>query len=145
NVFLFTDTDGDLKADKKEVLFSGIDGVQHDHGVHAFVFGPDGKIYFNFGNEGKQLKDKDGKPIKDMAGNVVANGGGPAATRNPEAGRSGPYRQGMIFRMNPDGTGLETVAWNFRNNYEVALDSFGSMWQPDNDDDGNRGTRVNYV
>jgi hypothetical protein len=30
--------------------------ADHDHGVHAFVFGPDGKLYFNMGNEGKQLK-----------------------------------------------------------------------------------------
>jgi len=58
NVYLFTDTDGDGKADKKEILFSGISGVDHDHGVHAFVFGPDGKLYFNFGNESKQLRTR---------------------------------------------------------------------------------------
>ena len=34
---------------------------------------------------------------------------------------------------------------NFRNNYEVAVDSFGTLWQSDNDDDGNRGVRINYV
>ena len=63
----------DLKADeKRDVLFSGISGTQHDHGIHAFVFGPDGKLYFNFGNAGDQLKDKDGKPIIDKAGNEVA-------------------------------------------------------------------------
>jgi putative membrane-bound dehydrogenase-like protein len=56
-VWKLTDTDGDDKADKKEILFQGIEGEQHDHGVHTFVFGPDGKLYFNFGNEGRQLKD----------------------------------------------------------------------------------------
>src|SRR5436190_13226773 len=55
NVFVLTDTDGDGKADKRELLFTGISGRDHDHGVHAFVFGPDGKLYFNMGNEGKQL------------------------------------------------------------------------------------------
>src|SRR3989440_7471692 len=55
NVFVLTDTDGDGKADKRELLFTGIGGVDHDHGVHAFVFGPDGKLYFNMGNESKQL------------------------------------------------------------------------------------------
>src|SRR5215212_7210341 len=70
NVFLFEDKDGDLKADgKPKVIFSGISGVQHDHAIHAFNFGPDGKLYFNFGNEGKQLKDPAGKPIIDAAGN----------------------------------------------------------------------------
>jgi len=132
NVFVFTDNDGDDKADKKELLFTGIGGVQHDHGMHTFTFGPDGKLYFNFGNEGKQIKDKNGNPVKDQAGNVVANNGK-------------PYRQGMVFRCNPDGSEFEVLAHNFRNNYEVAVDSYGTLWQSDNDDDGNRGVRINYV
>src|SRR5438876_8721689 len=55
NVFVLTDTDGDGKADKRELLFTGIGGKDHDHGVHACVFVPDGKLYFNMGNAGKQL------------------------------------------------------------------------------------------
>jgi len=39
----------------------------------------------------------------------------------------------------------KTLGHNFRNNYEVAVDSFGTMWQSDNDDDGNKGVRINYV
>ncbi len=132
NVFVFTDTDGDDKADKKDVLFTGISGVQHDHGIHAFTFGPDGKLYFNFGNAGQQIKDKDGKPIIDMAGNEVA-------------ARRKPYQDGMTFRCNMDGSEFETLGWNFRNNWMVTVDSFGTLWQSDNDDDGNRGVRINYV
>ena len=132
SVFILIDTDGDLKADKKEILFTGIGGTQHDHGIHAFVFGPDGKLYFNFGNAGKQIKDKNGKPIVDMAGNEVTD-------------KLKPYNQGMIFRCNMDGSEFETLAWNFRNNWEMCIDSFGSIWQSDNDDDGNRATRINYV
>ncbi len=132
NVFVLTDTNGDDKADKKEVLFTGISGFDHDHGVHAFVFGPDGKLYFNFGNAGRQLKKPDGSPVIDLAGNEVNDQGK-------------PYRQGMVFRCNLDGSEVETLGHNFRNNYEVAVDSFGTMWQSDNDDDGNRGVRINYV
>ncbi|MEZ4701411.1 MAG: c-type cytochrome [Rhodothermales bacterium] len=132
NVFVFTDEDGDDRADKKEVLFSGIKGVQHDHGVHAFTFGPDGRLYFNFGNAGEQLLDADGKPIVDASGEEVVGDGN-------------PYRQGMVFRMNPDGSDFEVVGHNFRNNYEVVVDAFGTLWQSDNDDDGNRGTRINFV
>src|SRR5205807_8394460 len=95
-------------------------------------FGPDGKLYFNFGNEGHQIRDAAGKPIVDQAGNVVAE-------------HRQPYQQGMVFRCNLDGSELETLAWNFRNNWEVAVDSFGTLWQSDNDDDGNRGVRINYV
>ncbi|MDC0311290.1 c-type cytochrome [bacterium] len=132
SVFYLIDSDGDSKADRKEVLFTGISGTQHDHGIHAFVFGPDGKLYFNFGNSGRQIKDKAGNQIIDKAGNpVIAN--------------SRPYNQGMIFRCNLDGSDFETLAWNFRNNWEVCIDSFGSLWQSDNDDDGNRATRINFV
>src|SRR5690606_13659872 len=129
-VWLLTDTDGDDKADKKEVLFQGIDGEQHDHGMHAFVFGPDGKFYFNFGNEGFQIKDAKGNIIKDVTGKEVS-------TDN--------YKQGLVFRSNPDFTEFEVLGQNFRNNYEVAVDSYGTMWQSDNDDDGNKGVRINFV
>ncbi|MDO1448577.1 c-type cytochrome [Rhodocytophaga aerolata] len=129
-VWLFTDTDGDDKADKKEVIFQGIEGEQHDHGMHAFTFGPDGKLYFNFGNSGEQLKDAQGNVIKDIDGNEIS-------PKN--------YKQGMVFRSNPDFTDLEVLGHNFRNNYEVAVDSYGTMWQSDNDDDGNKGVRINYV
>jgi putative membrane-bound dehydrogenase-like protein len=131
-VFVLTDDNGDLKADRSEVLFSGISGSQHDHGIHAFHFGPDGKFYFNFGNSGGQLKDKGGQPVTDRAGNQIDDKGK-------------PYRQGMIFRCDPDGGNVETLAWNFRNNWEVAVDSFGTLWQSDNDDDGNQSVRINYV
>lgn len=132
NVMVFRDTDGDLKADEKSLMFTGISGVQHDHGIHSFMPGPDGKLYFNFGNEGKQLLDAEGKPVVDLAGNVVND------SRQP-------YQQGMVFRCDLDGSNVETLGWNFRNNWEVVVDSFGAMWQSDNDDDGNRGTRINYV
>lgn len=132
NVFVFTDTDGDDKADKKEVLFSHVGGEQHDHAIHSFSFGPDGKLYFNFGNAGERLMDKEGNPLKDKDGKVINDKGS-------------VYRQGMVFRMNPDGSELEVLAHNFRNNYEAAVDAFGTIWQSDNDDDGNQGVRINYV
>ena len=129
-VWLLTDTDGDDKADKKEVVFEGIGGNQHDHGMHAFVFGPDGKLYFNFGNEGGQLLDGKGKPVVDKDGKPLD---------------FKTNRMGMVFRCDPDFTNAEILGNNFRNNYEVAIDSYGTMWQSDNDDDGNKGVRINYV
>lgn len=153
HIFALTDSDGDDRADKRELLFTGISGFDHDHAAHAAVFGPDGKLYFNFGNVGKQLRRPTGKlkdalplhgliskedmttfsePVTDLAGNEVND------QRNP-------YQQGMVFRCNLDGSDVETLGWNFRNNYEVAVDSFGTMWQSDNDDDGNKGVRINYV
>lgn len=131
-VFVLTDLNGDDKADKKDTLFQGIAGFQHDHAIHAFTFGPDGKLYFNFGNAGDSILDKNGQIVHDVEG-VAVNGKGK------------PYRQGMIFRCDPDGSNFEVLANNFRNNYEVAVDAFGNLWQSDNDDDGNRGVRINYI
>lgn len=124
------DDDGDDKMDRKELFFQGMSGEQHDHGVHAFSFGPDGKLYFNFGNEGNQLLDGKGRPVLDQDGDPI----GP-----------NKYRQGMVFRCDLDGGNVEVLGHNFRNNYEIAVDSYGALWQSDNDDDGNKGVRINAV
>lgn len=133
NVLVFEDTNRDDQADgPPQKLYTGIKGVDHDHGMHAFIPGPDGRLYFNFGNEGKELRNAAGEPIKDLAGNIINAQGQ-------------PYRQGMVFRSDLAGGHVDTVAWNFRNNYEIAVDSFGTLWQSDNDDDGNQGVRINFV
>ncbi|HEV3384352.1 MAG TPA: PVC-type heme-binding CxxCH protein [Gemmata sp.] len=54
-------------------------------------------------------------------------------------------RAGTVWRCDMDGTNLELIAHNFRNNYEVCSDSFGELWLSDNDDDGNQQTRICYV
>lgn len=132
HIWLFTDEDGDDIPDRKELLFSKTGQPQHDHSAHSFVFGPDGKLYWNFGNTGKAVHDAEGELVTDRAGNPVVDNGK-------------PYFGGMVFRCNLDGSELETLAHNFRNNYEIAVDAFGTLWQTDNDDDGNKATRVNYV
>jgi len=132
NVFVFTDEDGDLKPERKELLFTKTGRPQHDHSTHAFVFGPDGRLYWNFGNTGVAVHDKDGKPVTEITG-------------KPVVGNGRPYHGGMVFRCEMDGSRFEVLGHNFRNNYEVAVDSFGTLWQSDNDDDGNRGVRINYV
>src|SRR5205809_564372 len=85
NVLVFTKDDND-KVVKKEILFSKTGVRQHDHTAHSFVFGPDGRLYWNFGNEGHAVDDNDGKLIVNVAGNAVNDSGK-------------PYRQGMVFRM----------------------------------------------
>jgi putative membrane-bound dehydrogenase-like protein len=110
---------------KKEILLTGWRGVDHDHGLHAITFGPDGRYYFNSGDQGFDVTDKSGQRFVSA--------------------RSGPYYAGTALRMNPDGTDFAVLGHNFRNPYELALDSFGNIWQTDNDDDGNAWVRLNYV
>jgi putative membrane-bound dehydrogenase-like protein len=140
------DETGDKPVGKPEVLFTGFTGENHDHGLHSITFGPDGRFYFNAGNDGCGAREPikaGGKPVVDSLGSDVPRGKRwRGADRKP--GILG-YTQGMAFRCNPDGTGFETLGFNFRNNYEVAPDSFGTAWQSDNDDDGNESVRINYV
>ncbi|MFK8112015.1 MAG: PVC-type heme-binding CxxCH protein [Rubripirellula sp.] len=131
-VWKFTDEDGDDKPDRKEALFTETGQPQHDHSAHSFLFGPDGKLYWNFGNTGKQVKDAKGNTVVDIHGRAVVDNGQ-------------PLYGGMPFRCEMDGSNFEVLAHNFRNNWETTVDSFGTLWQSDNDDDGNRGTRINFV
>ncbi|MFK7921852.1 MAG: PVC-type heme-binding CxxCH protein [Bacteroidia bacterium] len=133
NVWVFTDADGDDIPDKKEALFTGIQGVQNDHGMHAFVFGPDGRLYFNHGNAGKSLKGPNGEDLYDWGSGQILDV------------EKSNFQQGMIYRAEIDGSKVEVLAHNFRNNYEVTLDSYGNLWQSDNDDDGHKGVRINFV
>jgi len=134
-ILVLTDTNGDDKADKKKLLFMGkvlhpVHG-QHDHAIHAVMSGPDGRLYFNFGNFNAELRREDGSLVKDIYGLPVNN------SRQP-------YQEGMVIRCEMDGSRVEVLGHNFRNNWEVAVDSFGSMWQSDNDN-GSSSCRVNFV
>ena len=132
NIWRFTDLDGDDIPDRKEAIFTETGQPQHDHSAHSFLFGPDGRLYWNFGNTGRQVKNAEGETVIDIHGRPVVDNGK-------------PFYGGMPFRCDLDGSNFEVLAHNFRNNYETTVDSFGSLWQSDNDDDGNRGTRINFV
>ena len=136
NIIVYTDENGDDKPDKKEIFLTGFGGRDHDHGLHAGTAGPDGKWYFIAGNAGPHIvTDKSGRTLR--AGSVYT-GGSPYNRENTPAMKSDDGRRwtgGVAFRINPDGTGLEALAHNFRNAYEVAVDSYGNLWQNDNDDE----------
>lgn len=145
DLFLFTDEDGDDRADRKEVLLTGFGGHDHDHSLHSVVAGPDGRWYFNTGNAGPHV-------VTDRAGWTLRSGslyvgGSPYNTENRGAQVSDDGRVwvgGLALRVQPDGTGLRVMAHNFRNAYELAVDSFGDLWQNDNDDEV-RACRVTWL
>jgi putative membrane-bound dehydrogenase-like protein len=148
NVLEFTiDPAGDKPASEPKVLFTGFGGTNHDHGVHSAVFGPDGEMYFNSGNAGGEgyIKDADGKPIVDSLGSEIGNGAQIYRGQPKADAKHGHYRDGYAFRCDLDGKNFEVLGYNFRNNFELCVDSFGTVWQSDNDDDGNQGVRINYV
>lgn len=147
NVMVFEiDETGDKPKGPPKIVLTGFTGQNHDHGVHSGVFGPDGRFYFNSGNEGthKLIKDGEGKPIVDSTASELGNDAVKIRGKDKQKGQIG-YTDGMAFRCDPDFTHFETLGYNFRNNYELTVDSFGTVWQSDNDDDGNQGVRINYV
>lgn len=136
SALVYTDSDGDGRADRKETLLTGFGGVDSDHGLHAFVEGPDGRLYFAAGNGGKiDVTDRSGHRVRRLPFPVP---------RDLPPGEP-RWVQGLALRVNPDGTGLEVLAHDFRNNYELAVDAFGDVWQNDNDDDGHESCRFTHV
>lgn len=139
SLIMYTDTnhDGRFEAgvDSKEIFLTGFGGVDHDHGLHAVVAGPDGRWYFNAGNAGPHIvTDKSGWTLR--AGGWYT-GGTPYNTENTPGLNSDDgrvYVGGLAMAIEPDGSGLSVFGHNFRNNYEVCLDSFGNVFQNDNDD-----------
>ncbi|HEY7310566.1 MAG TPA: PVC-type heme-binding CxxCH protein [Gemmataceae bacterium] len=128
DILVFEDKDGDGKADgPPKKLLTGFGGYDHDHGVHGILIGPDGKLYFSVGDTGVHgLQSADGKGRKWQS-------------------NSTDCRAGTIWRCDLDGKNLELLAHNFRNEYEPCVDSFGTVFVSDNDDDGNQQTRICYV
>lgn len=124
DLFVYT-KDEDDRILSRETLLSGWGGVDHDHGLHAVLFGHDGRYYFNSGDQGFDITDRSGKAFRSS--------------------RDGPFYAATVQTVNPDGTDFRVLAHNARNPYEIAMDSFGSIWQTDNDDDGNQWTRLLYV
>ena len=132
DLIVYTDVNGDgvidPKVDKREVLLTGFNGRQHDHSLHSVTFGPDGKWNFNQGNTGANFTDKDGRHFTM---------GSPYMLQNIAGHRSDDgnvWVGGFSVRMNSDGTHARIVGHNYRNSYEQSINSFGDMYQSDNDD-----------
>ncbi len=135
HLIVYTDADGDDKPDNKEILLTGFGGLDHDHSLHALVAGPDGDWYFNTGNAGPHVvTDKAGWTLRSGS---LYTGGTPHSEKNTGNLKSDDGRVwvgGLALRITPEGKGLEVMGHNFRNSYETALDSYGNLWQNDNDD-----------
>jgi putative membrane-bound dehydrogenase-like protein len=143
NLFVYVDANGDDVPDERKTFLTGFGGPNHDHGLHSIVAGPDGRFTFNTGNAGPHVvKDALGWTLR--SGSLYNDGGEHVADNKPglvsDDGRV--WTGGLILRIGPTGEGLRVLAHNFRNNYEVAVDSFGNLWQSDNDDDGNAACRT---
>lgn len=112
HVWLLEDTNGDLKADKRESLQEGygISVSLSGHDLNGFALGPDNRIWFTIGDRGYNLKTKEGKHLYSQY-------------------------EGAVFRMERDGSNLEVVHTGLRNPKEIAFDRFGNAFSVDNEAD----------
>jgi putative membrane-bound dehydrogenase-like protein len=144
DLIVYTDVDRnqrfDPAVDKREVLLTGFQGVNHDHSLHSVTVGPDGKWIFNSGNTGGMFTDKSGKTFR-IFGSYRPDPVGPFKFPNDPAVYAGKssddghvYVGGFTVRMNPDGTNAEIIGYNYRNSYEQSVTSLGDVFQNDNDD-----------
>lgn len=136
NLIVYTDDDGDDKPDRKEILLTGFGGKDHDHSLHAVVAGADGNLYFITGNAGPHIvTDKTGWTLRSGS---LYTGGTPYNLQNQGNMKSDDGKVwvgGLALSMRPDGSGLRVLGHNFRNSYELTSDSYGDLWQNDNDDE----------
>lgn len=110
-ILFLRDTDGDGKADRREVLLSGF-GVQDSHLMpHGFTRGPGDWIYFAQG----AFNDSN---VPTQEGPVI----------------HAPHCK--MFRMKPDGTQFEIVAWGHDNIWGFVIDPRGNMWVQEANDRG---------
>jgi len=132
DLIVYTDVDRnarfDEKVDKREVLLTGFSGANHDHSLHSVTVGPNGQYYFNHGNKGSQVTDKDGWQLNAGSFYSMKNISGKPSSDGQV------YNGGVALRVNQDGTGMRPIGHNFRNSYEQAISSLGDVFQNDNDD-----------
>ena len=110
-VFFMQDSDGDGKADRKEVLLSGF-GVEDSHTlVHCFFRGPGEWIYF-------------------------AQGGLPQSRVKTPDDKIVEINNSKVVRMKEDGTNLEIYSYGLNNLWGFVIDRYGEMWSEEASDLG---------
>src|SRR5882672_9027982 len=107
NIWLFEDTDGDGKADKREVLYASFDYTRDTHGNQAsFRRGFDGWLYCTHGyNNDSHVKGRDGHQVDLNSGNT--------------------------YRIRLDGSRIEHHTHGQVNPFGLVFDPFGNLFSSD--------------
>ena len=120
----FEDTNGDGVADKRNVVVTGWNLSSNAASLHGPFFGPDGWLYLTDGRHGFNIKTMEGTTFEGKAS--------------------------RIWRVRPDGTGLEWFAGGgFDNPVELAFtpsgETIGTMTYFVDPRDGERDALLHFV
>jgi putative heme-binding domain-containing protein len=107
NIYFFQDTDGDGRADKKDLVLGRFGYEKDTHGLTSnFRRGYDGWIYADHGfNNDTTLTARDGSSIKMNSGNT--------------------------YRFRPDGSRVEQFTHGQVNPFGLMFDHLGDLWSSD--------------
>lgn len=145
-LYRLQDLDGDDQFEKIEHLIPLEGGGEH--GPHAIIPGPDGRLYMCAGNQTDLPAKIDASRVPRHWGEDHMLGRMPDA-RGFMATRLAPG--GFVLSMKPDGSDVELVATGFRNEYDIAFNPNGDLFTYDADMEWDIGTpwyrptRVNHV
>jgi putative membrane-bound dehydrogenase-like protein len=124
-VMLLLDADGDDRVDRTVSLAKLATAEEYPHnGLSGFAFDDLGHVFFAIG-------ENMGVPYRLTARDGTTVTGGPEG--------------GSIFRMRPDGSGLEHWAVGFWNTFHLAFDAFGRLFAVDNDPDSRPPCRLLHI
>lgn len=145
-LYRLQDLDGDDQFEKVDHLIKLNGGGEH--GPHAIIPGPDGRLYLCAGNQ-TNLPDKiDTSRVPRIWSEDHMLGRMPDG-RGFMADRLAPG--GFVLSLNPDGSDIELVSTGFRNEYDIAFNPVGDLFTYDADMEWDVGTpwyrptRVNHV
>jgi len=119
-----------------------------EHGPHAIIPGPDGRLYLCAGNQ-TDLPEKIDRSRVPRHWNEDHLLGRMPDGRGFMANRLAPG--GFILSFNADGSDVELVSTGFRNEYDIAFNPLGDLFTYDADMEWDIGTpwyrptRVNHV
>jgi len=108
NIWKLTDTDGDGKSDRREVLYGPFDFADTHGNQNAFRLGPDGWVYacHGFRNASKIKLRGVGDVVLEMS-------------------------SGNTYRFRPDGSAIEQVSWGQVNPFGMCFDRMGNQFTAD--------------
>ena len=108
HIWKLTDTDGDMKADKKEILYGPFDFADTHGNQNAFRLAPDGWVYacHGFRNASKVKLRGEGDVVLEMT-------------------------SGNTYRFKPDGSAIEQMSWGQVNPFGQAIDPLGNRFTAD--------------